>query len=294
NGKAHPVSWLQIIFNPWFPYRISHMMTACALSGAFLVAGISAYRWLRGDKAPSVLAALKTAVYVAALFIPLQIFLGDIHGLNTLKHQPAKIAAIEAVWETERGAPLLLFAIPDQTQGKNHFEIAIPKMASFILTHELDGEIQGLNEFKDKHPPVAPVFWAFRIMVGVGMLMLVVSWFAAWQLQRGNDISSLATRALVLMTFSGWVATLAGWYVTEIGRQPYLVYGLLTTAQAASAVPASMIAATLAMYLVLYVGLAIAYVSVVFHLARKAGYNDSEKTVANIKLNPHLSEGSLP
>ncbi len=273
NGKAHAVSWLAIIFNPSFPYRFSHMMTACALSGAFLVAGISAYRWLRNDKAPSVMAAMKTAVYVAAVFIPLQIFLGDMHGLNTLKHQPAKIAAIEAIWETERGAPLTLFAWPNQTERRNDFAIAIPKLASLVLTHELDGEIKGLNEFKDKHPPVAPLFWAFRIMVGTGMLMLAVSWFAAWQLRRHPTAPSVwATRALVAMTFSGWVATVAGWYVTEIGRQPYLVYGLLTTAQATSDVPATMIASTLALYLIMYVALTIAYVSVIFHLARKAGH----------------------
>jgi cytochrome bd ubiquinol oxidase subunit I len=282
NGKAHAVSWLAIIFNPSFPYRFSHMMTACALSGAFLVAGISAYRWLRNDRTPSVMAAMKTAVYIAALFIPLQILLGDMHGLNTLKHQPAKIAAIEGIWETERGAPLLLFAWPDKTERKNHFEIAIPKLASLVLTHELDGEIKGLNEFKDKHPPVAPLFWAFRIMVGTGMLMLAVSWFAAWQLRRNSsDPSAWAMRALVAMTFSGWVATVAGWYVTEIGRQPYLVYGLLTTAKAASDVPATMIAATLAMYLVMYVALTLAYVSVLFYLARKAGYAGTEKTAGD-------------
>jgi cytochrome d ubiquinol oxidase subunit I len=292
DGKAHAVSWLAIIFNPSFPYRFSHMMTACALSGAFLVAGISAYRWLRGDKTPSVMAALKTAVYVAALFIPLQILLGDMHGLNTLKHQPAKIAAIEAVWDTERGAPLLLFALPNQTERKNDFAIAIPKMASFILTHEFDGEIKGLNEFKEKHPPVAPLFWAFRIMVGTGMLMLAVSWFAAWQLRRRAGLSDLAARALVLMTFSGWVATVAGWYVTEIGRQPYLVYGLLTTAKAASDVPAAMIATTLAMYLIMYVALTIAYVSVVFYLARKAGHAATEESATKINIHAPISGSS--
>jgi cytochrome d ubiquinol oxidase subunit I len=140
-----------------------------------------------------------------------------------------------------------------------------------ILTHELDGELQGVNAFGDKHPPVAPVFWAFRVMVGVGMLMLATSWLAAWQLRRGGDINPWLARALITMSFSGWVATVAGWYVTEIGRQPYLVYGVLTTAQAASAVPAPMIAATLVMYLTLYAGLIVAYVTVLFHLARKAG-----------------------
>ncbi len=144
-------------------------------------------------------------------------------------------------------------------------------MASYILTHDPEGEIKGLNEFKGKHPPVFPVFWSFRVMVGVGMLMLAVSWLCAWQFLRKRELSRLMVKALIAMTFAGWVATLAGWWVTEIGRQPYLVYGVLTTADAASKVPAGMIAATFAMYMVLYVSLIVAYVSVVFHLARRAG-----------------------
>ncbi len=270
-GKAHAVSWLEVIFNPSFPYRFTHMMLACGLTSAFFVAGISAYRWWRGDRAPAVLSAMKTGVYVAAALIPLQILAGDFHGLNTLKHQPAKIAAMEGVWETERGAPVLLFAIPDEKTRSNHFAIGIPKMASYILTHDPEGEIKGLNEFKGKHPPVFPVFWSFRVMVGVGMLMLAVSWLCAWQFLRKRELSRLMVKALIAMTFAGWVATLAGWWVTEIGRQPYLVYGVLTTADAASKVPAGMIATTFAMYMVLYVFLIVAYVSVVFHLARRAG-----------------------
>ncbi len=270
-GKAHAVSWLEVIFNPSFPYRFTHMMLACGLTSAFFVAGISAYRWWRGDRAPAVLSAMKTGVYVAAALIPLQILAGDFHGLNTLKHQPAKIAAMEGVWETERGAPVLLFAIPDEKTRSNHFAIGIPKMASYILTHDPEGEIKGLNEFKGKHPPVFPVFWSFRVMVGVGMLMLAVSWLCAWQFLRKRELSRLMVKALIAMTFAGWVATLAGWWVTEIGRQPYLVYGVLTTADAASKVPAGMIATTFAMYMLLYVFLIVAYVSVVFHLSRRAG-----------------------
>lgn len=271
NGQAHATDWLAIIFNPSMPYRLTHMLIASGLTVAFLVAGISAYRWLRHDRAPAVMAALKTGVVLAALLIPVQILVGDMHGLNTLEHQPAKIAAMEGIWETERGAPLLLFALPDADQRTNHFEVAVPNMASLILTHEIDGELQGIDAFGDKHPPVAPVFWAFRVMVGVGMLMLAASWFAAWQLRRGGDVMPWVARALVVMSFSGWVATVAGWYVTEIGRQPYLVHGILTTAQATSTVPPQMIATTLAMYLTLYAALIVAYVTVLFHLARKAG-----------------------
>jgi cytochrome bd ubiquinol oxidase subunit I len=272
DGKAHATDWLQIIFNPSFPYRLVHMLLASGLTASFLVAGLSAYRWLRGDHVPAVMAAMKTGVYVAAALIPLQILAGDFHGLNTLKHQPAKIAAMEGIWETERGAPVLLFGMPNEKTRSNDYAIGIPKVASFILTHELDGEIKGLNEFKGKHPPVAPLFWGFRIMVGTGMLMLAVSWFSAWHLKKKSDPGKWPARALVAMSFSGWVATVAGWYVTEIGRQPYLVYGVLKTADAASTVPSGMIATTFAMYLLLYILLTIAYISVVFYLARKAQF----------------------
>ena len=270
DGKAHAVSWLAIIFNPSFPYRLVHMLLACGLTSAFLVAGISAYRRWRGDRAPDVIVGIKTGVYLAAILIPLQIIAGDFHGLNTLQHQPAKVAAMEGVWETERGAPVLLFAIPDDKARTNHFAIGIPKGASLILTHDPDGEIKGLNDFRGKHPPVFPVFWGFRIMVGVGLLMLGVSWFASWQQFRIGAPGPLALRLLMAMTFAGWVATLAGWWVTEIGRQPYLVYGVLTTAEAASKVPAGMIATTFAMYLLLYIALIVAYIAVLFHLARRA------------------------
>jgi cytochrome d ubiquinol oxidase subunit I len=275
DGKAHATSWLQIIFNPSFPYRFVHMLLASGLTAAFLVAGVSAYRWWRGDRSAAVLAALKTGVYLAAVLIPAQIVAGDFHGLNTLKHQPAKVAAMEGIWETERGAPVLLFAIPDEKQRTNHLALGVPKGASLILTHELDGEIQGLNAFPGKHPPVFALFWSFRIMVGMGLTMLAVSWFAAWQLRRQGQPGDRLSRVLMAMTFSGWVATVAGWYVTEIGRQPYLVYGVLTTSQAASTVPSTMIAATLAMYLALYGLLILAYVTVVFHMARSAGRPDA-------------------
>lgn len=269
DGQAFITSWWEAIFNPSMPYRIAHMLVASGLTASFLVAGISAYRWLRGDRVPAVMKALRTAVIAAAVLIPGQIFLGDLHGLNTLKHQPEKIAAIEGIWETERGAPLLLFALPNDAERRNDFAIGIPKMASLILTHELDGELRGLNEFEGVHPPVAKVFWSFRVMVGVGMLMLLVSWLAAFHLWRGR-FSPFTARLLVGMTFSGWVATLAGWYVTEIGRQPWLVHGILKTADAAGDVTGGMIMTSLAMYLTTYVALLVAYVTVLFHLARKA------------------------
>ena len=269
DGKAHVTSWFEVIFNPSFPYRLTHMLIASGLTVSFLLAGISAYRWLRQDRGRDVLATLKVGVYAAAVLIPMQIFVGDLHGLNTLKHQPAKIAAMEGIWETQRGAPAVLFAIPDKATQSNKYEIAIPKLASLYLTHDIDGEVKGIKEFGDKHPPVGPVFWAFRVMVGTGLLMLAVSWFSAWQMRKNEILPQWLMRVLVAMTFSGWLALVAGWYVTEIGRQPWLVQGVLTTAQAASTVPAANIALTLAMYLTLYAALLVAYVSVVFHLARK-------------------------
>jgi cytochrome bd ubiquinol oxidase subunit I len=269
---AYATDWFAIIFNPSFPYKFAHMMMACFVTVSFLVAGISAYRWLRGDRVPSVLAALRTGVVMAAVLVPLQVVIGDLHGLATMKHQPAKLAAMEGIWETQKGAAAVLFAMPDEKTRTNKYEIAIPKLASLYLTHSLDGEVKGLNDFMGKHPPVAPVFWAFRVMVGVGMLMLAVGWLGAWQLKKAGEVKPWLATVLVAMTFAGWVATLAGWYVTEIGRQPYLVSGVLTTAQAAATIPTPLLGTTLAMYLTLYLMLLVAYVSVVFHMARKAGY----------------------
>lgn len=269
DGKAHVTSWIEVIFNPSFPYRLTHMLLASGLTVCFLLAGLSAYRWLRGDRGAGVLASLRTGLYVAAVLIPLQIAVGDLHGLNTLHHQPAKIAAMEGIWDTQKGAPAVLFALPDKTTQSNQFEVAIPKLASFYLTHDWNGEIKGIKEFGDLHPPVAPVFWAFRVMVGVGMLMLAVSWLGSWQIRK-NALRPWLACVLVGMTFAGWVALIAGWYVTEIGRQPWLVQGVLTAADAASKVPAGNIAFTLVMYLSLYAVLLASYVGVLFYLARKA------------------------
>ncbi len=286
NGQAHVTSWFEVIFNPSFPYRMTHMLLASGLTGSFLLAGISAYRWLKNDRAKDVMAALRTGVFVAAALIPVQILVGDMHGLNTLHHQPAKLAAMEGIWETQQGVPAVLFAIPDQATQSNKFEIAIPKLASFYLTHDWNGEVKGIKDFAE-HPPVGPVFWAFRIMVGVGLLMLAVSWFASYELKFKKIMSKRTAMVLVAMTFAGWVALVSGWYVTEIGRQPWLVYGLLTTAQAASQVPPANIALSLAMYLTLYAALLSAYVSVVFYLARKA-VNGGAESSANMKGLSHV------
>ena len=273
DGVFFATSWWDIVFNPSLPYRLAHVLLASGLTVAFLLAGVAAWQVLRGKAQAWTATSLRAGLTLGAVLIPLQILAGDLHGLNTLEHQPQKVAAMEGVWETERGAPLLLFAWPDETTRSNHFEIGIPKVASLILTHELDGEIRGLNEFKGSHPPVAPVFWGFRIMVGTGLLMLAFSWVGWWLLRRRGWQAQTLPRPLLWglagMSFSGWLATLAGWYVTEIGRQPYLVHGLLKTADAASAVPGPMIALSLALYVTVYAALIVAYVSVVRHMAEK-------------------------
>jgi len=231
--------------------------------------GISGWQLVRNKHNESTAKVLRFALTVSAIVIPIQIFVGDLHGLNTLKHQPAKIAAVEAIWNTEKSAPLVLFGIPDEQQKKTHYAIEIPKVASLILTHRADGEIKGLNEFGDAHPPVMPVFLAFRIMVGIASAMLVVSWLGAWLIWRRRSTPPWFNWALVAMTFSGWIATVAGWYVTEIGRQPYIVYGLVFTKQVASNTPPAHIALTLAAYLTLYVVLIVSYVAVLRYMAEK-------------------------
>jgi len=274
DGVYHVRSWAGVIFNPSFPYRFTHMVLASGLTCAFLLAGLSAWQLLRGQAQRSAPRVLRVGLTSAALLIPLQIVVGDFHGLNTLRHQPAKIAAVEGVWRTERGAPLLLFAIPDSRTRTNRFAIEVPKLASLILTHEVGGEIKGLDDFRDGHPPPLPLFFAFRAMVGMGLLMLATSWLGWWAYRRARWRPERLPRALLWvfagMTFSGWVATVAGWYVTEIGRQPFIVYGLVRTADVATTVPSSsMIGLTLALYLVVYFALIVAYVGVLKYMAEK-------------------------
>ena len=278
DGVAHATDWMAIIFNPSMPYRLVHMLLASGLTVAFLIAGLSAFRWLIGDRGAEVRTTLKSGLILGAALIPLQILAGDFHGLNTLEHQPAKVAAMEGNWETGPNVPLLLFAVPNEETRSNAFEIAIPNGASLILTHKMDGVVPGLNDFVAEdgtvqHPPVAPVFYSFRVMVGTGMAMLLLSWAAVVIMARRRDVGALPKPllyALVPMAFSGWVATLAGWYTTEIGRQPWLVHGVLTTEQAVADVPAPFVGTTLVAYLAIYVLLLAAYVSVLFFLARKA------------------------
>ena len=266
NGVLIAGSWLEVIFNPSFPYRLAHMLLATGITASFLVAGLSAWRLLKAPNDPSAQKTLKFGVHIAAVLVPLQILVGDLHGLNTLEHQPAKIAALEAIWKTERGAPLTLIGIPNEKEKRTDYAIMIPKGASLILAHDADAELKGLDAFKD-HPPVAPVFWAFRVMVGVGLLMLALSWLGTFVLRKRQPRWLLW--AFAGFTFSGWVATLAGWLVTEIGRQPWLVTGILRTADAVGDASGAQLGASLTGYVLTYAALLISYMVVLTHLAGK-------------------------
>lgn len=272
NGEFIAADWFAIVFNPSFPYRLAHKLLASTLTASFLIAGLCAWQLIKGSATRGTHKALRTAAFAALMAIPLQFFVGDLHGLNTLHHQPAKVAALEGIWHTEKGAPLTLFGIPDEAAGETRYAVKVPKLGSLILTHEWEGEIKGLSEFPNAHPPVAPVFFAFRVMVGIGSLMLLVALWSAWKLwpQRRSTDTTLPRPllwTLAAMTFSGWLATLAGWYVTEIGRQPFIVYGLLRTADVATTIAAGNVAVTLTAYLVVYGLLLITYVGVLKYMA---------------------------
>lgn len=269
DGIAHATSWREIIFTPSMPYRLVHVLLASGLTVAFLMAGLLAYRRLRGDNKRAVTLGLRVALTMAAVLAPLQAIAGDLHGVNTRDYQPAKLAAMEGLWETEKGAPLVLFAIPDATARENRFEVAIPKLGSLIATRDINGKIVGLNDFEGVHPPVAAVFFSFRIMVGIGVLMLIIGLYGAWRVWRKQALSDTFLKILLAMTFSGWVATVAGWYVTEIGRQPWLVQGVLKTIDAVAELPPSHVALTLTAYLVTYAFLLTAFIFSLFYLARK-------------------------
>ena len=270
-GVIHVKNWLEVIFNPSFPYRLTHKLLASALTASFLLIGLSAWQILKKSGNSATPKVLKTGLTVAAVAIILQVFAGDAHGLNTHKYQPAKLAAIEAVWHTEKPVPLTLIGWPNEKTQETDYAVKVPYLGSLILTHTMDGEIKGLSEFADK-PPVAPVFFAFRVMVGVGVLMLLVSWYGWYRFRKTRWQPQHLPKWLLYtfagMTFSGWVATLAGWYVTEIGRQPFLVYGVLRTEDAVTKiVPSDSIGLTLVMYLVLYTAMLISYIMVLKYMA---------------------------
>jgi cytochrome d ubiquinol oxidase subunit I len=257
DGVFHVESWWAVIFNPSFPYRFFHMVLASFLTGAFVVAAVSAWQVLRGVERESARIGLRFGIAMAAVLAPLQIFVGDLHGLNAREYQPVKVAAMEGLWETTSRAPLLLFAIPDQDSEWNRYEIGIPGLASLILTHDIDGVVYGLKEVpRNERPYVFQVFWAFRIMVGIGFAMLGLAWlglFAWWRgwLERARWLLVL----FMPMGAAGFVAVLSGWSVAESGRQPWVVYGLMRTADAVSPVAAGAVLGSLVTFVLVYVTL---------------------------------------
>jgi cytochrome d ubiquinol oxidase subunit I len=234
--RLYPTNWIDVIFNPSFPYRLAHMLTASFLTTSFVVGGVAAIYLIQKRFQTHAKLMLSMATFMAIIVTPVQIFLGDLHGLNTLDNQPLKVAAMEGIWETEKGAGLRLFAIPDQKEEKNHYEISIPYLGSLILTHSFDGKIKGMNEWsKENHPPVAVVFWSFRVMVGIGFLMLILGILSTYLYFKNKlHLNKPILRFWIFMIPSGFIATLAGWFVTEVGRQPYTVYGVIRTFESVS------------------------------------------------------------
>ena len=253
-GQFIPVSWLAIIFNPSFPYRLVHMVLAAYLTTAFVVGSVGAFHLLRDNRNERARVMFSMAMWMAVVVAPIQIIAGDMHGLNTLQHQPAKIAAMEGHFETQRGAPLILFGWPDMQAETTRYAIEVPRLGSLVLTHEWNGEVKGLKAWPRADRPNSPIlFWSFRIMVGLGVLMVVLGLFSLWARFRGKLYDwHLLHRFALLMGPSGFVAVLAGWITTEVGRQPYSVYGLLRTAQSVSPIDAQAVGASLLAFIVVY------------------------------------------
>ncbi len=267
NGQFVPEDWLAVIFNPSFPYRLAHTLTASYLTTAFIVGGVGAYHLLRGRTTnPGVRTMFSMAMWMAALIAPLQIFLGDMHGINTLEHQPAKVMAMEGHFESHPdGAPLILFGLPDQEAKTVRYAIEIPKLSSLILKHDLNAPLDGLDTIPDEdEPPLAVVFWSFRVMVGIGFAMLGVGMWSLLARFRGRLYDARwLHRAALVMAPSGLVAVIAGWITTEVGRQPFVVYGALRTAEAHSPLAASAVGASLIAFVVIYFvifGAGVAYI----------------------------------
>lgn len=270
DGVFYPESWFEIVFNPSFPYRLAHMAIAAFLSTAFIVGATGAWHLLKGRRDGATRLMFSMALWMALLVAPIQAVVGDMHGLNTLHHQPAKIAAIEGHWNTERGVPLLLFGIPDMEAETTHYALGIPRLGSLILAHDIDGEIKGLKEWaKEDRPNSLIVFWSFRVMVGMGLLMIacgVISLYLRW---RGRLYEARPFHWLALaMGPAGLLALLAGWITTEVGRQPWVIYGLLRTADAVSNHDVGQMSLSLGLFVVVYFavfGVGIAYLLRMMH-----------------------------
>ena len=270
-GLMHPTSWIEVIFNPSFPYRFAHMVTAAYLTTAFAVGGVGAYYLLKRKYVAHGKIIFAMAMIMAVFVAPLQLVIGHMHGENTMEYQPIKVAAMEANWERGNQRPLYLFGMPNEETQQVDYAIEWPGMASWILTGDKNGEIPGLNDVPaDEHPPVAMVFWAFRVMVGLGMLMILTGAMAAILFfSKRLFTARWFHRWCIALSPAGFIAVLAGWFVTEIGRQPYTVYGVLRTAQSISPVQAEQVAFSLAAFIVVYTLIFGAAIYYIFKLVRK-------------------------
>jgi cytochrome bd ubiquinol oxidase subunit I len=258
NGQFIATDWWAVVFNPSFPYRLVHMLLAAYLTTAFVVGAVGALHLLRDRANPAARIMFSMAMWMAAIVAPLQIIAGDFHGLNTLEHQPAKVMAMEGHYDSHpNGAPLILFGIPNPAEKRIDYAIQIPKLSSLILKHDLNAPLAGLDTIPvDKQPPVSIVFWSFRIMIAIGFAMLGLGMWSLWLRFRGRLYDTpLMHRAAMLLGPSGFVAVLAGWITTEVGRQPYTVYGLLTTAQSASPIATAAVGASLIAFIIVYFAL---------------------------------------
>ncbi|MGY0556798.1 cytochrome ubiquinol oxidase subunit I [Lysobacter sp. A421] len=260
DGRVVPVDWVAVIFNPSFFYRLPHMVTAAFLAVALIVAASAAWHMLRGRADPAIKTMWSMAMWMVLFTAPIQAVIGDFHGLNTLEYQPAKIAAMEGHWEHPpqgEGVPLILFGIPDMDEERTKYQVAIPRLSSLILTHSLDGDIPALKDFPaEDRPNSLVVFWTFRVMVGLGTLMILLGLYGAWSRWRGRfHESRLLLKFALAMGPAGLVAILAGWYTTEIGRQPWIIHGVMRTSEAVSAHSATQVGLTLAIFIVVYFAL---------------------------------------
>jgi len=253
DGRFVPIDWIKAIFNPSFPYRLAHTVVAVYLTTAFTVIGVAAWYLRRGRYAEESRVMIMMGALLATVLLPLQLVIGDLHGVNTLEHQPQKLAAIEGIWEGGPGQPAILFAIPDEQLEKNHAEIGIPKLASLYLTHSWDGHVKGLKDFpKEERPPAVLPFFAFRLMVGMWLVMVAITLWA-WIVRRRLRESPAFLRAATWSIPAGYLAVTAGWTTTEVGRQPWVVYGHLRTADAVSPnLTGADVALSLALYVVVY------------------------------------------
>ncbi|UGB45991.1 cytochrome ubiquinol oxidase subunit I [Frateuria edaphi] len=270
DGVFYPADWWRVIFNPSFLVRLPHMVLAAFISTAMVVGGVSAVYLLKGRFVDRAGAMLKLALAFLAIVIPIQIVIGDMAGLKVREYQPAKLAAIEARWDTASSVPLALFAWPDEQAETNHYAVEVPHLGSLILTHSWNGEVKGLKDFpRDERPPVKIPFFSFRVMVGLGLLMLALALLGLWRWKRGSLVRDRwYLKAWVVMIPSGFIALLTGWWVAEVGRQPWVVQGLMRTSQAASDVPASSVLASLITFVVVYLGIFGAGIWYLFKLFR--------------------------